>query len=269
MSTYFEDIEVIFDQIELKNRDPEFNRQLKMQGFRFTWGLAEFDDVIFNYPKVKTAGWGLDAYDTAMKALWAVLEVKTSGESSDIIEHLSNAEDASKRNGFEAFRRIHKWYTELTGEALEMRRNQFFNPTPPSKEEDVAKAIQKWEYDLRELKALDPSLAHIPTWMFTNALRRFLVGDLRVEIFTQQTRWVGEGRSEDEQYQGMKRYMWNWAAQKSLQARSPKYGNICEWADDSYDWHEEGYDCNEVDWQDWHYEEHVDWYNSPYTDEGQ
>ena len=124
MSIYFEDIEIVFEQIELKNREPEVNRKMKMQGFQYTWGQEEFDDVILHFPQVKTTGWGIDPYDTAMKALWAVLEVKTSGGSSDIVEHLSNVADPThKRNVFEAYRRIHKWYTELTGEALEMRRN--------------------------------------------------------------------------------------------------------------------------------------------------
>ena len=129
MSMYFEDIEFFFEQIETVNRDPEFNRKAKMQGFHYSWSQSEFDDVVLHTPQVKTTAWGIDPYNEAVKALWALLELKTYGESNDIVEHLSNAlEPTHKRNGFEAYRRIHKWYTELTGEALEMRRNQFFNP---------------------------------------------------------------------------------------------------------------------------------------------
>ena len=125
--------------------------------------------------------------------MWSILEVKTTGEAGDIIEYLGNDIDPARKNGFEAYKQIHKWYTELTGEALSVRRDRFFNPTPPKSEEDVAKAIQKWDFDQRELKALDPSIAQAPVWMFTNALKKFLVGALATEIFVQQTRWIGEG----------------------------------------------------------------------------
>ena len=102
---------------------------------------------------------------------------------------------------------MRKWYAELTGEALSVRRGRFFNPTPPNNEEDVAKAIQKWEFDHRGLKALDPSIEAAPTWMFSNALKKLLIGALATEIFTKQTRWVGEGKTEEEQFVDMKRHM--------------------------------------------------------------
>lgn len=73
-------------------------------------------------PDIKASAWGIDPYDTAMKALWC------------IIRFLSSTTDKASRHSFEACRRIHKWYTEIAAEALE----------------DVAKAIQKWESDLRE-----------------------------------------------------------------------------------------------------------------------
>ena len=52
--------------------------------------------------------------------------------------------------------------------------------------------------------------------MFANAFKKFLVGALATEIFTQQTRWVGEGKTEEQQFVEMKRHMCNWVAQKRL-----------------------------------------------------
>lgn len=188
MSVYFEDVELVFDEIEAKNRDSDYNRTIKMKGVKHVWSEEDFNDVINNNPHIKHHLWGISPYESVKKALWSKFEVKIAGEAGDIIEYLGNDTDAARKNGFEAHRRVHKWYTELTGEALSVRRDRFFNPLPPKKEEYVAKAIQKWEFDHRELKAMDPSIGQAPIWMFTNALKICLSGALATEIFVQQAR---------------------------------------------------------------------------------
>ena len=270
MGAYFEDAEMIFDTIEEKNRNPDYNRGMKMQGTTHVWGEDDFDQVTNQNPLIKHTLWGVLPYDTVKKALWSVLEVKTTGEAGDIIEFLGNDTGAARKNGFEAYRRVHQWYTELTGEALSVRRDRFFNPQPPKNEEDVAKAIQKWEFDRRELQALDPSIADAPTWMFANALKKFLVGALATEIFTQQTRWVGEGKTEKEQFVEMKRHMCNWAAQKSLLARSAKDGNLDEVTHgDAWYEHDNGYSYGLNEWYNESYYTDDNW-NAvcEYTSEG-
>lgn len=157
---------------------------------------------------------------------------------------------------FKAYRRIHKWYTALTGEALSVRRDKFFNPRPPKNAEDVARAMQKWEFGHRGLKAYDPSIAHTPTWMFANALKKFVIGAFATEIFAPQTRWVGEGKLEDEQVVETRSPMCDWSTQDSLQARSPKDGSL-------------GKINGDDQWYGYHYGNSFDWYDTDehYLDE--
>ena len=142
---------------------------------------------------------------------------------------------------------VHRAY----GRGVISTAGSFFNPPPPGSEEDLAKAIQKWEFDHRELRALDPSIADAPIWMFSNALKKFLAGALATEISTQQTRWVGEGKTEEKQFVEMKRHMCNWAAQKSLLARSTKDGSLDE-VTNSETWYEydSGYSYGLNEWYD-------------------
>ena len=58
--------------------------------------------------------------------------------------------------------------------------------------------------------------------MYNNALKKLLVGNLKHQIFAQQSDWVGEGKNEEQQFYELNRYMCNWAAQKSLQVSSSK-----------------------------------------------
>ena len=75
--------------------------------------------------------------------------------------------------------------------------------------------------------------------MFANALKKFVVGVFANEIFAQQTRWAGGGKSWEEQFTEMKTHVCNWVAQKSLQARSSKDGTIDE-IHDGCGWHDIG-----------------------------
>lgn len=68
MRAYFEGIEVIFEQIEMKSRDPDFNRTFRMHDPKQVWNQTDFDDALLHFSQVKAAAWGIDPYDTAMKA---------------------------------------------------------------------------------------------------------------------------------------------------------------------------------------------------------
>ena len=98
-------------------------------------------------------------------------------------------------------------------------------------------------------------------WILSNALKKFLTGALASGISAQQTRWAGEGKTEEEHFIEIKRCMCNWAAQKSVQARSTKGWRLGEmvgaeqWSeyDDSY-----AYDIQQCEWyEDEYYSDEI------------
>ena len=75
--------------------------------------------------------------------LYTLLIEKTEGEAA------LRVKSAGQSNGLEAYRRIYQWFSELTGFGLAERRKFAMTPPRVKKEEDVAKAIEVWEEEIK------------------------------------------------------------------------------------------------------------------------
>ena len=66
MSTYYEDLELVIESLEKKNRDPKYIKEVREQGEMGEWGVLEFDEAVTTLG-LHSFNWGGANFDTIRK----------------------------------------------------------------------------------------------------------------------------------------------------------------------------------------------------------
>ena len=84
-------------------------------------------------------------YDKLNSDFWSIYLEKTIGESRQRIDRLTHGE------GIECARRTHRFFTQITDQAISERRKRIIMPAQATAEADVSTKIITWERERKEL----------------------------------------------------------------------------------------------------------------------
>ena len=107
--------------------------------------------------------------------------------------------------GLEAYRRVHRWYTALSGLGVSDKYAKIMVTPIPKRDSDVANTIEAWETELRDLQALKPEL-QMPDEFKRTALKRMLTPNVKEYV---------EAREADlGSYKEMRDLVMDWALRR-------------------------------------------------------
>ena len=137
----------------------------------------------------------IQKWETVGRELMSVLIDKTEGEARSKIKSVKDA-----RDGINAYRVMHEWFSRVSGLGLSERRRRVMLPSPPGKEDQVVPAIGKWERDMRELEEMDDGEG-LSDKMKIVAIQNLVVGHMKDVI----------KRKEWDDYDTIRSYIMSWA----------------------------------------------------------
>ena len=139
------------------------------------------------------------SFQQANAQLWSVLSTKTTGEAR------SKVVAGVRGDGLEAYRRVHKWYTALSGLGVSDKYAKIMVPPIPKRDADVANTIEAWESELRDLVSLKPDLI-MPDEFKRTALKRMLTPNVK--------EYVEAREAELGSYKEMRDLIMDWALRR-------------------------------------------------------
>ena len=134
-------------------------------------------------------------WDTVGRELMSVLIDKTEGEARSKIKSVK-----ASRDGINAYRVMHEWFSRVSGLGLSERRRRVMLPSPPGKEDQVVPAIEKWERDMRELEEMDEEEG-LSDKMKIVAIQNLVVGHMKDVV----------RRKDWDDYDTLRSYIMSWA----------------------------------------------------------
>ncbi len=137
----------------------------------------------------------IQKWEIVGRELMSVLIDKTEGEARSQIKSVKDA-----RDGINAYRVMHEWFSRVSGLGLSERRRRVMLPSPPGKEDQVVPAIEKWERDMRELEEMDEGEG-LSDKMKIVAIQNLVVGHMKEVV----------KRKDWEDYDTIRSYIMSWA----------------------------------------------------------
>ena len=119
-------------------------------------------------------------YQKAAKDLWAVMTTKCKGEAKDKFKHLEMTKGRNYKNGIEAYRVVHDWFTETTAMNISQMRTRVMMPNEIKKESEVLAAIEKWDQEMGMIDRVDTSYPLPPMYRLA-AIKRIIGGIARIK----------------------------------------------------------------------------------------
>ena len=96
----------------------------------------------------------------------------------------------SEDTGIEAYTRVHRWCTEISGMGIAERASKLMNPDTPKREEEMTEAMERWE-QCRRMEDLGQGL---PVLHRVIALRKLVIGTGKQHLEV----WEGDASSMQE-----------------------------------------------------------------------
>ena len=113
------------------------------------------------------------SYEQVKMELMSILIDKTSGEARGKVKAVKDV-----RDGINAYRLMHEWFTKCSGLGLAERRMRVMKPNTAQNETQVIACIEAWEREVRELKEIIGKDPLDPEMMIT-AVSQIPVGGMK------------------------------------------------------------------------------------------